>query len=171
MRRVGLAVMAALATVAAGCSSADDPEVPGDVAGKTMVAEYATILRAADLGGPDELATCVASTVIDALGTDRVEAAGLTAADLADPEHAFEVQALVTDPDSLIAGLAECDGITEVILGEVGDEAPEVQRECVGAEITPELAGAFVASVLLYVEYSDEALESFGRIRECVDSE
>lgn len=114
---------------------------------------------------PDE-AECVAPEWIDIIGVDTLNDAGVSPADLEDPDYQFSDLGLDADTGGdLIDVFGDCD---LDIIGEfrtiLGADLDDEQAACLADELDDELARQFLIEALVQIDLSVELDDELARI-------
>jgi|SRR5215217_8268109 hypothetical protein len=140
----------------------------GSVSGEE--ADYVAALRRNVSLDDEEMSTCLAQAVVDAVGFDRIEASGLSPDEFANSggDLGESGQALTPDQrDELKAAFADCGDIVGALTNvqRISDE----QKNCVRSAISNDMAAEIIANQWTNAENSQQVVEAQGEASACID--
>lgn len=132
----------------------------GDSNKDAYVEAIAASVQQDDAPFTEEQATCIASGMVDAIGVDTIEEAGVTPDDIANDDDDSQFEKVTKDiseeqasdiVDVIFGG--ECFSFGEVLVSQMGDDGPDLsddQIECIGDQFAQNEAfkQAFVDSLI-----------------------
>jgi hypothetical protein len=145
---------------------------PGGGSASGDEADYVAALQQNIQIADDDMSECMATAVVDAIGFDRIEASGLSPAELASSggDLGEGEQALSPDqsPD-LKAAFLECGNVIEALVG--SDNIPQGQKDCLQDAIDNEQAAEIIANQWTSAKDSQELADAKEKASACVESE
>jgi hypothetical protein len=142
-----------------------------DDSGETYEADDYVDALVDDIGGDDEGAECVARALVDAIGTDRLEASGITPEDFVATGDLNEID-LGLDASAapaLQADLEACPSLVD-LFGEAADASDE-EIACVGDNMSQAQIAELFAVQFTGGTPSQELIDAQAATQACMDAE
>jgi hypothetical protein len=148
-------------------SGTSEASTPGGGSASDNKDDYASAL-VANIGLDDEeIATCIATAVVDEIGFDRIQGTGLSPDEFANGESLDEM-GLTMDPeqaDHLKAAFVDCGDIAEAFIA--AESGSEEQKACERGLLTNDIAAEVLANQLTGAENSTELDSTLEKVQAC----
>lgn len=117
-----------------------------------------------------DMATCIASALVDAVGFDGIQESGMSPEEFARgdtlEEHDLSLEA--SQAPDLARALVACGDIAEAYIS--AESVPDAQKECERGVLTNQLAAEFLATRLTGAPQSDELTAAAEQAAACGDT-
>jgi hypothetical protein len=151
--------------------ASDDTSDDDAESGETYDADEYVDALVDDIGGDEEGAECVAQSLVDAIGTDRLEASGVTPEDFVASGSLDEIGLGLEESDapSLQADLEACPSLVD-LFGEAADASDE-EIACVGDNMSQAQIAELFAVQFTGGTPSQELIDAQAATQACMGDE